>query len=172
MKKRNLILLFGGAVAGVACLGVQPAVAIAPFRAEFEELYIVEEGGTPEQQKLAELYNDNAKGKCWTCHANMKELGYDTAYGKLVRNSYGRALSQFLDKDNFGVERRREEPDAAKAEIQAAMKKVAEMKVNPDDPNSPTFGELMSKGELPGDGKPDAEDLEAATKKLKEEGKL
>lgn len=172
MRKFGITMLCAGLVAGATCMNVPSASAIAPFNSEFQELYVVEEGGTPEQQKLAAAYDDSAKGKCWTCHANMKELGYDSAYGKLVRNSYGRALSQFLDKENFDTDRRKAEPEKCKAEIQEAMKKVAEMKVNPDDPNSPTFGDLINKGELPSDGKPDAADLEAATKKLKEEGKL
>jgi hypothetical protein len=56
-----------------------------------------------------------------------------------MRNVYGQALDQLIEKT---------EKDPAK--IEAALDEVAKQKSNPDDANSPTFGELLAQGKLPG----------------------
>ena len=67
---------------------------------------------------------------------------------KKFHNAYGVHLAKLLDKDNFKLDRREAEPDKCKAEVQAALDKVEKMKVDPTDPNSPTWGDLLKQGKL------------------------
>ncbi len=128
MKNFCLLLLFGF-VAGTLLSQVEPARAIAPFKKEFEAKYVKKDPTTPEEQALAAAVKE---AKCNVCHVGKK---------KKDRNAYGEALSELLDK-------KADAKDLAK--IQEALDKVADMKSNPDDPNSPTFGELIKQGKLPG----------------------
>lgn len=138
------------------------ALAITAFKNEFFETYVKENPSSAAEKSFADVASATT-GKCWVCHVNMSKYEPpETGLGKKVRNSYGKALSQFLQKDKFSSDRRKAEPDKVKVEIQAALKKVAAMKSDPKDPKSPTFGELIASGKLPGDGKPDAADLKKA----------
>lgn len=167
MRKLGLSWVFGAAVfAGIVSAGVQEASAIKPFKDGFFEEYVEETPATPEATKFAEAATAKT-GKCWICHVNMSPLG-EKKLGKRVRNNYGKSLSSLLKKENFGSDRRKAEPDAVKKEIQDALKKVAAMKSDPSDPKSPTYGELIASGKLPGNGKPDQEDLDRAIKKRDE----
>ena len=52
--------------------------------------------------------------------------------------------------------------EKAMAALGEAIKKAGEIKSDASDPDSPTFADLIASGELPGDDKPDPEDLEKA----------
>lgn len=157
--------MFGTALsAALILLGMSaPAVAIAPFKKVFFDLYVKPDSNDPGEKAFALVAESKTTGECWVCHAKWK--GGD----KHVRNNYGKALSSLLDKKNFSSERREAEPDKCDKEIRDALEKVAAMKSNPDDANSPTFGELIKSGKLPSDGKPDAGDLAKAKKKAEED---
>ena len=73
-----------------------------------------------------------AKG-CTICHRGQPAKpakGY---------NAYGTQFTKLLTK------RDGQNPQ----KIRAAMMKVARMKSNPDDPDSPTFGQRLKEGKLP-----------------------
>lgn len=126
--KNFCLLLLCGFVAGTLLARIESAYAVAPFKKEFEEKYVKKDPATPEEKALAAAV---AKVKCNVCHVGKK---------KKDRNAYGDALDALLD-------RKKDSKD--KAKIQAALDTVAEQKSNPDDPNSPTFGELIKQGKLP-----------------------
>ena len=163
MKKVEMSCLCGTLAGWLVVAGfANQALAVTAFKNEFFETYVKENPSTAVEKTFAEAANAKT-GKCWVCHVNMSKYNPpETGLGKKVRNNYGKAISGLLKKDDFSSERRKAEPDKVKAEIQAALKKVAAMKSNPDDPKSPTFGELIASGKLPGDSKPNATDLKKA----------
>ncbi len=127
MHKYGLMLLAGLlATCGLA----RPAAAIKSFQVEFEKLYVGEESDT----ELGKLFAEKKmkKVRCLVCHQGKK---------KKVRNAYGIQLSDLLDK-------KKDKKD--KEKIIEALKIVAEMKSNPEDSESPTFGEIIAEGKLPG----------------------
>lgn len=163
MKRFVSGLLTGVFVFGLAlCWSSQPCHAIPPFKTEFFAVYVKENPSTPEETSLAEAAEAKT-GKCWICHVNMSERG-EKKLGKKVRNNYGRALSQFLKKDDFSSDRRKAEPEKVQAEIREAFDKVAAMKSDESNAESKTFGELIASGQLPGNDEPDKDDVEAAIK--------
>ena len=134
MRNFGLLLLAGLAV---TCGLTRPAAAIKPFQVEFEKLYV----GEGSDSELAKLFKDDdmKKYRCLACHQGKK---------KKNRNAYGAQLSELLDK-------KKDKKD--KEKIVAALKKVAEMRSNPEDDSSPTFGELIAEGKLPGGSIEDAQ---------------
>ncbi|HEX5447004.1 MAG TPA: hypothetical protein VFW87_24530 [Pirellulales bacterium] len=116
-------------MAGTLLSRIESAYAIAPFKKQFEEKYVKKDPQTPEEKALAAAVTE---AKCNVCHVGKS---------KKNRNNYGEALNVLLDK-------KADMKDTAK--IQAALDTVAEQKSNPTDPNSPTFGELIKQGKLPG----------------------
>ncbi|MBI2824389.1 MAG: hypothetical protein HYX69_06855 [Planctomycetia bacterium] len=131
MKKVTLLLLAGAIVMG---LSLSTAQAIAPFKKEFDAKYVKKDSTVPSEQVLAAAVD---KAKCLVCHAKNAEGKED----KKLRNPYGQALDQLLDKKTDMNN---------KQKIQEALDKVAEMKSNASDPKSPTFGDLIKQGKLPG----------------------
>jgi cytochrome c2 len=132
MKNFCLLVLFG-LVTGTLLARIESAYGVAPFKKQFEEKYVKKDPSTPEEKALAAAVT---KAKCNICHVGKK---------KKDRNAYGNALDVLLDRKT----------DAKNtAKIQAALDQVAAMKSNPDDPNSPTFGELIKQGKLPGGEEP------------------
>jgi hypothetical protein len=130
----NKSLLRGVGVAAVAVsllwLADSTAHAMKPFRDEFMARYVKADSSDAKEKSFAEAVQ---KARCNVCHQ-----GKD----KKERNVYGRALSKFLSED-----------DAQDREkIKSAFDKVAALKSNPDDPNSPTFGDLIKACKLPGGG--------------------
>jgi hypothetical protein len=111
------------------------AYAIPAFNKEFDNKYVKKDASTGPEKALAEAV---AKVKCNVCHVGKT---------KKERNEYGKALDELLDKKT-------DIKDIPK--IQDALEKVAGMKSNPKDPASPTFGELIKQGKLPGGEEPAA----------------
>ena len=104
------------------------ARAIKQFYDEFVDLYTSEESEASDDFK--ELIADR-KNKCLICHQGKKKKNH---------NAYGLALKEHLTKkDKKDVEK-----------IVAALQTVAEQSKNPDDEQSPTFGEIIAQGDLPG----------------------
>ena len=113
---------------------VEPAAARPPYNKEFQAKYLKKDSTDPAEMALAAAIE---KVKCNVCHK-----GKD----KKMRNDYGQALSKLLTKaDAMNVEK-----------IKASLDKVAEEHSKPDDDKSPTFGQLLKEGKLPG-GEPDEE---------------
>ncbi len=119
---------------------VNSASAIAPFQAVFIKEYINDHPN----EEFAKMVK--TKAKCHICHQG-KKIGPH-------HNAYGKHLVELLDAktDKKDVEK-----------IKAALATVAEMHSDPEDDKSPTYGELIAKGELPGG------DLEKAKEEPKEE---
>jgi cytochrome c peroxidase len=126
MKKVCLFALCG-MVAGAMVVTARTAYAVAAFRKEFETKYVNKEPSTDAEKSLLAVVK---KAKCNVCHLGKK---------KKERNAYGVALSEELTKKD----------SKNKEKIRAALEKVADMKSDPDDPGSPTFGQRIQQGELP-----------------------
>jgi hypothetical protein len=109
------------------------ANAMKPFRDEFVAKYVKLDGTDAKEKAFAQAVQT---AKCNVCHQGKS---------KKERNVYGRALNKFLS-----------EGDAKnKEKIRTALDNTAELRSNPADPNSPTFGELIKAGKLPG-GEPNS----------------
>lgn len=132
MKKLALCL---AAVVAVSSFSAQPAFAIKPFADAFAEKYKVADPTTDTEKSLSLLVKE---AKCNLCHAPKD---------KKVRNEYGEALDQLLDKADYSVKRRRDEPDVVRDELFAALAKVESQQSK----KGKTFGELIKAGELPAD---------------------
>ena len=132
-----LLRSIGMAVVAVSlvCLVDSPANAMKPFREEFVAKYVKPDSTDAKEKAFAEAVQT---AKCSVCHEGKT---------KNVRNVYGRALNKFIGEDSA----------KNKEKIRAAFDKVAQLKSNPDDPNSPTFGDLIQAGKLPG-GEPNSGD--------------
>jgi hypothetical protein len=116
---------------------VRPAQAIPQFQKEYVTLYV----GDDKTTDFAKLVK---QAGCWNCHQ-----------GKLRKNHnpYGIHLVDLLDK----------KADMKKPEkIVEALKKVEAMHSIPGDDTSPTYGELMKEGKLPGGSLEDAKKEPAA----------
>ena len=123
MKKLCLMLLCG--VLAMAT-HVPPAWAIKQFQDQFHAKY----AGEKADASFVALVKKTAK--CNVCHLGKK---------KKDRNAYGQELSKLLDK-------KADKKDVKK--IREALDKVAKMHLDPEDEKSPTFGDLIKAGKLPG----------------------
>jgi len=131
MRKTLLPGLCGLIVAtGMLWVSTPSAKAIKAFKDQFEAKYVKPDSTEPGDVALAKAV---AEAKCYVCH----EKG-----SKKNRNAYGRSLSELLDRkeDKENVEK-----------IQESLDAIAALKSNPDDADSPTFGELLGQGKLPVD---------------------
>jgi hypothetical protein len=130
--KRVCILALCGFAVGMLLGTVRSAHAVNDFKKEFESVYVKKQPTSEAEKSLLAAVN---KAKCNVCHVGTS---------KKERNEYGKALATFLTKK-----------DAKNTEkIHEALEKVAGMKSKSDDPNSPTFGELIQQGKLPCEGAP------------------
>ena len=116
------------ATASLFWLAEFPANAMKPFRDEFLAKYVKPDSADAKEKAFAEAV---ATAKCNVCHQGKT---------KRERNLYGRAVNKFLSKED----------KEDKEKIRAALDKTAEMRSDPDNPNSPTFGDLIKAGKLPG----------------------
>jgi cytochrome c2 len=110
-------------------LATPSAEAIKPFSDQFKAKYVKEKPANDKEKAFAEAV---AKAKCLVCHEGKS---------KKNRNVYGKQLAELLDRrtDKENVEK-----------IQKALDKVAKTKVDAKKKDSPTFGELIAQGKLPG----------------------
>ena len=128
--------------AGILISVPRSGYAIPPFWQEFQATYVKPDSDDANVKKLSQAALADETGKCLVCHMPGKP--------KKERNAFGVALAMLLDKDNFKKARLDAEPDKAKQEIVAALNKVAAEKIDPEQADSPTFGQLISQGTLPG----------------------
>jgi hypothetical protein len=130
MRRDLLIPGFVWLIIG-AMFGPAPLVAFAikPFMDEFHATYVKQESSNPKDQAFAAVV---LKAKCNVCHEGTNRKN---------RNLYGQALEPLLDKTK---------DKADKAKIHAAIEQVAAKKSDPKNSNSPTFGDLIAAGKLPG----------------------
>src|SRR5690348_12436029 len=84
MTKFALTLVAAASVIGST---IKTALAIAPFKKEFDELYV-------KNSKNEEFVAAAKKANCLICHGKNAEGKED----KKVRNAYGKALDKLLDK--------------------------------------------------------------------------
>ncbi len=105
-----------------------PSWAIPEFRAEFVAKYV-----KPDSKEAKDVAFKKAvdEAKCSICHQGES---------KKNRNVYGKALEKLLDEH---LDKKN------KKKIQKALDEVAGMKINPDDPKSPTFGDRIKAGDVP-----------------------
>lgn len=103
----------------------QPALAVLQFQKEFVKLYV---GDDKESDWALQV----KAAKCFICHQGKSRKHH---------NSYGQHLVPLLDRKK----------DAKNPEkIIEALKKVAAIHSVEGDNSSPTFGELIKSGTLPG----------------------
>jgi len=107
----------------------RPALGVLQFQKEFLRLYNIDR----KQEKKSDYAKAVLKAKCFVCHQGKKT--------KKNHNPYGNELKKLLDakKDKKNPEK-----------IAAAIEKVAELHTDPKDKKSPTYGELIKAGKLPG----------------------
>lgn len=108
---------------------IRPAYAIKPFSDQFTGKYVKKDSQDKKDQDFAKLV---AEAKCNVCH---------TGKSKKDRNPYGVELAKLLDKQTD-----KDNPD----KIAGAMGKVEKLPSNPAEKTSPTFGDLIKAGKLPG----------------------
>jgi hypothetical protein len=130
MKK----LLFIVAVAGFMISTVSPAFAIKQLNDQFKVVYAGDKA-TEEFKKLV------ADAKCNVCHVDKENK-------KKVRNPYGTALHEALEKDEFPVAEFKKEPEKFAERLNAILKKIEEEKSG--DPKHETFSARMKANLLPG----------------------
>ena len=142
MRKLTLMLIL--ALSACATVGARRSMAIAQFQAVFLKQYINDH----EDKEFAKFVK--TKVRCHICHKGK------VTPKNVHHNVYGKPLVELLDphEDKKDVDK-----------IKAAIEKVGKMHSDPKDDKSPTFAELIAKGELPGG------DLEEAKKEPTEEEK-
>ena len=84
--KKFYLLAVCGLVAGSMLARVQMAYGTAPFKKEFDALYVKAEPASEEEKSLAAAVT---KAKCNVCHVGTS---------KKNRNEYGKAINQFLTR--------------------------------------------------------------------------
>ena len=123
---RNFVALFVlGSV--MVCCTAQRSAAIVAFKKQFEKLYLSDETDA----EFAKLVKSNKTG-CLVCHQGKKRKHH---------NAYGVHLLDLLDK---------KEDAKDKEKIIAALKQVEGLLSDPEDENSPTYGDLIRSNQLPG----------------------
>ncbi len=128
MRKKCSVIVASAFVLAVACWGTDKAWGVIQFRNEFVARYVKKDSKEPKDQAFAQLVEE---AKCNVCH-----VGTD----RKQRNAYGAALDRLLDRKTDAKN---------KEKTQAALAEVESVKVDPQDPKSPTFGDRIKAGELP-----------------------
>jgi len=119
----------GMTVAIVVGLSSRPAFAIKQFSDQFKAMYVKAESANPNEKALAAEFET---AKCNVCHVGKN---------KKERNAYGESLADLLDK-------KEDKEDTAK--IKKSLETVAAMPSEKGNDKSPTFGDLIKEGKLPG----------------------
>lgn len=140
----NMKWLVGALAVAVASSLAPRAGAVQYFYEVWKEVYVNDaDDASDEEKEFAAKVDDRETGRCFVCHVVGEK-------SRKLHNTYGIPLVELLDKKDFGLRQRRDDPEGSKEKVLEALKKVAAMHSVPDDEESPTFGELIAKGELPG----------------------
>ena len=121
------IFSISGCVILSLLITTSPAFAMRPFRVQFEKRYVKKDSSEAKDAAFKEAVQTAG---CAICHEGEERKN---------RNAYGVALDKLLSEND---------KDHAE-KIQAALEQVEGVRSNPQDPNSPTFGELIKQGKLP-----------------------
>ena len=115
-------------------LGNRVAYSRPQYKAQFLALYVKPDSKDPEEKAFADLVKET---NCQACH--------EPGMKRKLRNRYGKELAFLFMLPN----------EKDKKKIDEALEKVAAIHIDEKDPKSPTYGELIKKGKLPGgDPKP------------------
>ncbi len=136
MKKICFVLI----LAGFALSTVSPVFAFKQIKDAFAENYVGEDANS-DFKKLVE------EAKCNVCHVNKEDK-------KKVRNPYGTALHEALEKAEFPLKEFKKDPEKFAAQIKEIFKSV-EPEASGDEKHK-TFADRMKANLLPGgnvDGK-------------------
>ncbi len=126
MKRIGLATIVGISASVIVLLfGGKQAQSRPQYSKEFASKFVNRNSTDPNEKSFADAA---VKAKCTICHMGDS---------KKNRNGFGRELAKLLHN----------EKDSAK--IDEAFDSVLKMKADPQDPNSPTYGELMKQGKLP-----------------------
>lgn len=122
---KRLVLAFG-----CACFLAAPALATNEFAKEWKDHYATD--------KAAKAFVDAArKAGCNVCHVKGEK--------KTERNEYGKAVMEFLKKEDFTKEWVKENPEKAKELIVAGLKMAGDKSSS----SGKKFAEKIAAGELP-----------------------
>lgn len=124
-------------VAFVACGLAQPALANKQIQDRFKAVY-ADDKADKDFKALVE------EAKCNVCHVEKEDK-------KKVRNPYGKALHEALEKDKFPMADFKKEPAKFAERLNDILKK-AEAEKSADE-NHKTFGDRMKAKLLPGGDK-------------------
>jgi len=131
MKKFLVCALVVGFSYGITA---SPAFAIKQFGEAWGEFYV-------KDSKNEEFKKAASEAKCTVCHLEES---------KKKHNAYGMEVKNLLKKKDFPVDRFKSDAAKCKAEIEAAFKKVEDVKAK----DGKTYGEKIKAGQLPAsDGK-------------------
>ncbi len=136
MKKFCVALI----LAGVALSTVSPAFAFKQLKDAFDKQYVAEDANA-EFKKLAD------EAKCNICHVDKENK-------KKVRNPYGTAVHEALEKAEFPLKEFKKEPEKYADQVKKIFESVEGLKSG--DEKHETFADRMKANLLPGgnvDGK-------------------
>lgn len=123
-----LVVRFVPVLALLLVMGMaRPAAAVLQFYKVYKAEYL---DNHPDQEFAAEAMKPT--NRCFACHQGKKRKNH---------NPFGEELTKLLDrkKDSKDVEK-----------ISASIKQVLAEHVDPNDPNSETYGERLAAGKWPG----------------------
>lgn len=124
------------AVACFATTCATPAFAIKQLNDQFKKVYAGDEANE-DFKKLV------SAAKCNVCHVTKEK--------KKVRNAYGKALHEALEKAKFPLKEFKKDQDKYADQLKDIFKKVAEAKSG--DEEHKTFADRMKANLLPGGNK-------------------
>ena len=130
MDRISRTIVVAGCAMVSLCVFSQAALAIPPLFEHFKLKY--------SDETFSDLIEST---KCNICHLDGKP--------KKEHNRYGIQLGELLDKDELKP-LLENDPDSAKEQINAAFDKVAALPYAPDQEGSPTIGQVIASGHLPG----------------------
>jgi hypothetical protein len=135
MKKVALMGCAGIAVSAMVFgLSARTAQSRPQYKVAFLAKYVKPDSTDPAEKAFAGLVKE---ANCQVCH--------EPGMNRKLRNQYGKELAKVFDPPN----------QKDKMKIDEVLDKVAAIHLDEKDPKSPTFGELIKQGKLPGgDPKP------------------
>ncbi|HTQ39092.1 MAG TPA: hypothetical protein VMJ32_08685 [Pirellulales bacterium] len=134
--KKLVVVLFAVVVTGSTFLGIVGTARSRPqYFGEFKKLYVKADSTSPDDKAFADAVKS---ARCGVCHEGES---------KKNRNDYGKALASILKPADAPADFKGE---TDKSKIDDALKKVADEHVDPNDSKSPTYGDLIKAGKLPG----------------------
>ncbi|MCR9291947.1 MAG: hypothetical protein NXI32_04455 [bacterium] len=135
-------VLLAVVVASCAMMATTPVFAIKQLNDQFKAIY----AGEDANEEFKSLVDE---AKCNVCHVNKENK-------KQVRNPYGKALHEALEKEEFPIADFKKDPEKYAEQLTKIFKKIAEEKSG--DEKHKTFADRMKANLLPGgnvEGKPE-----------------